>query len=84
MGGIGIIKISGTFSQKIAERIFKKKNKNQLLKPYCLHLGEITDPSSREVIDEVLLAFMPAPASYTREDVWRFSATAVLDSGKDS
>jgi len=69
IGGIGIIKISGTFSRKVAERIFQKKNKNPLLKPYHLYLGEVMDPSSQEVIDEVLLTYMPAPASYTREDV---------------
>ena len=69
IGGIGIIKISGPFSRKVAERIFQKKNKNPLLKPYRLYLGEVMDPSSQEVIDEVLLTYMPAPASYTREDV---------------
>lgn len=70
IGGIGIIKISGPFSRKVAERIFRKKNKiNPLLKPYHLHFGVVMDPSSQEVIDEVLLTYMPAPASYTREDV---------------
>jgi tRNA modification GTPase len=69
VGGIGIIKISGPFSRKVSEGIFKKKNKNQLLRPYRLYLGEIINPFSQEVIDEVLLAYMPAPASYTREDI---------------
>ena len=70
IGGIGIIKISGPFSRKVAERIFRKKNKiNPFLKPYHLHFGVVMDPSSQEVIDEVLLTYMPAPASYTREDV---------------
>jgi tRNA modification GTPase len=70
IGGIGIIKISGPFSRKVAERIFRKQNNiNQLLKPYHLHFGAVMDPSSQEVIDEVLLTYMPAPTSYTREDV---------------
>jgi len=70
IGGIGIIKISGPLAREIAEKIFRKKNrKNIWLRPYHLHFGEITNPSSHEVIDEVLLVFMPAPVSYTREDV---------------
>jgi len=70
IGGIGVIKISGPLSRKVAEKIFRRKNRKTLpLNPYRLHLGEIINPSSQEVIDEVLLAYMPAPASYTREDV---------------
>jgi tRNA modification GTPase len=71
IGGIGIIKISGSFARKIAERIFrrKKNGKSSGLKPYRLILGEIIDPASHEVIDEVLITYMPGPESYTREDV---------------
>ena len=39
------------------------------MKPYRLILGEIIDPASHEVIDEVLITYMPGPESYTREDV---------------
>ena len=71
IGGIGIIKISGSLSRRVAETIFRKKRNghNPYLTAYCLHLGEIIDPSSQEVVDEVLLAYMPGPQSYTREDV---------------
>lgn len=71
IGGIGIIKISGSLSREVAERIFlKKKNgTSPYLKPYHLHLGEIINPCSHEKIDEVLLTYMPGPASYTREDI---------------
>lgn len=69
-GGIGVIKISGTRARVAAERFFRRTHAaGGALKPYCLHLGEIINPASREVLDQVLLAFMPAPASYTREDV---------------
>ena len=71
IGGIGIIKISGSRARKIAEKIFrrKKNSKSHGLKPYRLILGEIIDPASHEVIDEVLITYMPGPESYTREDV---------------
>ena len=69
-GGIGVIKISGHLSRKIAEQLFRKKNKNNwCLRPYQLNFGEVINPYSHEVIDEVLIAYMPGPTSYTREDV---------------
>ena len=69
IGGIGVIKISGSLSQEVADKLFQKKRNghNPCLRPYHLHLGEIINPSTREVVDEVLLAYMPGPASYTRE-----------------
>lgn len=71
VGGIGVIKISGPRSRAIAEHLFRRKEPDStpLLQPYHLHLGYIFDPAKREVLDEVLLTFMPGPASYTREDV---------------
>lgn len=69
-GGIGVIKISGARAGEAAASLFRRKHAAETpLKSHCLHLGEIINPSSREVVDEVLVAFMPAPASYTREDV---------------
>jgi len=71
IGGIGIIRVSGALSRKIAEDIFRKRKNgvNLNLRPYYLHLGDIISPSSQEVIDEVLLVYMPGPRSYTREDI---------------
>lgn len=71
VGGIGIIKISGSLCRAIAENIFCRKGNaaSQALRPHHLHFGWIVDPATRETIDEVLLAYMPGPASYTREDV---------------
>jgi tRNA modification GTPase len=37
--------------------------------PYHLHYGHIVDPQSDETVDEVLVSYMPAPHTYTREDV---------------
>jgi tRNA modification GTPase len=39
------------------------------LTPRTLHYGHIVDPAGGSVVDEVLAAYMPAPSTYTRQDV---------------
>lgn len=77
-GGIGIVRISGPSAHTIAGALFhpSASNGNEAAKPftgwlppYRLNYGHIIDPGNDHVIDEVLLAYMPAPHSYTREDV---------------
>ena len=67
--GIGIIRISGPCAYEIAEKIFRPKRPIRRLQSHRLYYGHLCDPSSTEMIDEVLLSFMKAPSSYTREDV---------------
>jgi tRNA modification GTPase len=67
--GIGIIRVSGPLSLKIAKKIFRPKNPLSHFKSHFLQLGQVYDPSSLSLIDEVLLSYMKAPHSYTREDV---------------
>jgi tRNA modification GTPase len=67
--GIGIIRISGLESLEIARKVFKPKTPQSLLKSHRLYMGYVCDPHSGDIIDEVLLSFMAAPNSYTREDV---------------
>jgi len=67
--GIGIVRISGPLSAKIAEKIFTPKNPAKCLQSHRLYLGHLHDPSTRTLIDEVLVSYMKAPHSYTREDV---------------
>ncbi|HID61663.1 MAG TPA: tRNA uridine-5-carboxymethylaminomethyl(34) synthesis GTPase MnmE, partial [Anaerolineae bacterium] len=76
-GGIGIIRMTGPQAADILNKIFypgKKRpgasGERQLsLIPYHLHYGHIVDPQSGETVDEVLVSYMPAPRTYTREDV---------------
>ncbi len=63
-GGIGIIRLSGKNSQPIAEKLFTSKLSN-----HHISYGHIIDPNDNSIIDEVLVSFMAAPHSYTREDV---------------
>ena len=67
--GIGIIRISGPESLEIARKVFKPKTPQSVLKSHRLSMGYVCDPHSGDIIDEVLLSFMAAPNSYTREDV---------------
>lgn len=67
--GIGIIRISGSRAEEIAKKIFMAGKSLRGLESHRLYLGRLIDPSSGQMIDEVLLSFMKAPNSYTREDV---------------
>ena len=69
-GSIGIIRISGPETIKITERIFKPAvQSNWREKKFKLVYGQVVEPGTQKIIDEVLLGVMPAPHSYTREDV---------------
>lgn len=70
-GGIGIIRISGNKASTILDKIFKAKNciKTADLESHKMTYGYIIDPEQQKKIDEVLVAIMRGPNSYTREDV---------------
>lgn len=80
-GGIGIIRVSGSESMKIVDSIFHpgkfNNEENEALidksylqqqKSHTIHYGFIID-GDNEVVDEVMVSVMKAPATYTREDV---------------
>jgi len=88
-GGISIIKISGPEAISIARDIFypaksslaktatKDESKYKLPefpKSHCLYYGNIVDPHSGCIVDEVLLSVMKAPRTYTCEDVVEINA----------
>jgi len=72
--GIGIVRISGSRSREIATKIFRSKKGLNDLKSHSLTLGHLIDPISGGLIDEVLLTFMKAPHSFTKEDVVEINA----------
>ena len=73
-GGVGIIKLSGPEALKITQQLFKAKRGDLKLKPRYLHYGQIVRPKSGDLIDEALVAYMPAPHSYTAQDVVEIQA----------
>jgi tRNA modification GTPase len=66
--GIGIVRLSGPEACTIARRLFRPHHPRQPWQSHRLSLGHIVDLKG-EIIDEVLLAFMRGPHTYTREDV---------------
>jgi tRNA modification GTPase len=69
-GGIGIIRVSGEQTRNIIQQVFITSKGNRLKDhiSHKLYYGYIVDPRSKARIDEVMLAFMRKPRSYTRED----------------
>jgi tRNA modification GTPase len=67
--GIGIIRISGPRSHEVAKKLFRAKKPVKVFQTHHLYLGKLLDPATGHMIDEVLLSFMKAPHSYTREDI---------------
>src|SRR3989338_11691410 len=69
-GGVAIVRISGPEAEPITRQIFcRSRGKNGNLRSHTLHHGTIRDPETGGVLDEVLLALMRKPRSYTGEDV---------------
>lgn len=71
-GGVGIVRISGAAAGAVAARIFRPLRPGPL-RPYRLRYGHVIDPASGATVDEVLVAYMRAPRSFTREDVVEIS-----------
>ena len=67
-GGIGIIRISGENSRSILEKLFVPAS-GKAIKSRMLTYGNIIDPASRDMIDEVMAVYMKGPGTYTAEDV---------------
>lgn len=67
--GIGIVRISGSKSREIADRVYRSKGGKKRLKDqpsHTIQYGYICQ--GEEVIDEVLVMLMDGPRSYTGED----------------
>lgn len=64
---ISIVRLSGEKAIEILDKIFKTKDRNY--KGYHIYYGHIVDPSSNEIVDEVLVSIFKAPHSFTGEDM---------------
>jgi tRNA modification GTPase len=71
-GGVGIVKISGPRATEILQHLFRPtSSRGAALPPVPRRLtrGHIHDPLTGQIVDEVLTVLMPAPHSYTCQDV---------------
>lgn len=72
-GGIGVIRISGDDSLRIADKVFKNINNKKVadMKGYTAAFGKVCN--SGEEIDEAVVLVYRAPHSYTGENVVEIS-----------
>jgi tRNA modification GTPase len=70
-GGIGVVRLSGPESRRIALPMLRLKHD---LEPGRASLAELIEPATGERIDEAVVTFFPKPHSYTTDDVVEISA----------
>ena len=69
-GGIGVIRISGPEAFLLVLPLLQRPDRRTDLPPsHLMTYGHLVDPASLEMLDEVLVVFMHAPHTYTREDI---------------
>jgi tRNA modification GTPase len=69
-GAVAIVRVSGPDAERLATTVFVRAGgKNGELASHRLYHGRILDPRSKAFLDEVLIAVMRKPHSYTGEDV---------------
>jgi len=72
LGGIGIVRISGSAAASILDRLFflpKDHSPPSHWESHHLYYGQVRNPQNGQLIDEALAVLMRAPHSYTAEDV---------------
>ncbi|TDM27416.1 tRNA uridine-5-carboxymethylaminomethyl(34) synthesis GTPase MnmE [Macrococcoides caseolyticum] len=68
-GAIAIVRLSGNDAISIADKLYKGKHQLSDVASHTINYGHIIDPASNEIIEEVMVAVMRAPRTYTREDI---------------
>ena len=70
VGGIGVIRVSGPEAFSLVLPLLRRPGGRTDPPPsHLLTYGRIIEPVTEEVLDEVLVAFMQPPHTYTREPV---------------
>ena len=66
-GGLAVIRVSGKEALAVADRCFEGAVQVSAANSHTIHFGHVVQAGRR--LDEVLLAVMRAPRTFTREDV---------------
>lgn len=81
-GAISMIRLSGAEAKKILQKIFSASSfinpekligEVPLLKSHSARHGYIYDPSTKDIIDEIVFVFYQNPSSFTGEDLVEIS-----------
>ncbi|MDP9353948.1 MAG: tRNA uridine-5-carboxymethylaminomethyl(34) synthesis GTPase MnmE [Chloroflexota bacterium] len=78
VGAIGVVRISGGDAATIVARVFRRAPGSgsidlRRVPSHRLLYGRVIDPATGDSIDDVLLGWMAAPHTYTREDTVELS-----------
>jgi tRNA modification GTPase len=68
-GGVAIVRISGSRACAILGELFRQRERRVVLAPRRIYVGRLLDRLDGNALDDVLVFTMPAPHSYTGEDV---------------
>ncbi|MBE3569480.1 MAG: tRNA uridine-5-carboxymethylaminomethyl(34) synthesis GTPase MnmE [Bacillales bacterium] len=70
-GAIAIVRLSGPDAVSIADRVFHSPSGKKLadVPTHTIHYGQLHDPQTGNVVEEVMVSVMRAPKTFTREDV---------------
>ena len=71
-GALAVVRLSGPAAVALTAAVFSKKSFAEAV-GNTLHYGTLRDPSSGEILDEVVVGLFRAPKSFTREDVVEIS-----------
>ncbi len=69
--GIGVVRLSGGDAPDIARRMLPDSAAS--IEPRRARLFSISDPETSEIIDDAVITYFKAPASFTGEDVVEFA-----------
>ncbi|WP_429971722.1 tRNA uridine-5-carboxymethylaminomethyl(34) synthesis GTPase MnmE [Fructilactobacillus sp. Tb1] len=69
VGGISIVRISGSDAMEIAKKIYRGRDLDKVATD-TINYGHIVDPANDNArVDEVMVSVMRAPKTYTKEDI---------------
>ena len=70
-GAIAIVRLSGDQAIEITDKLFVGVSGKKLenVSSHTIHYGKIIDPTTDEVVEEVMVSVMKAPKTFTRENV---------------
>ncbi|WP_102273355.1 tRNA uridine-5-carboxymethylaminomethyl(34) synthesis GTPase MnmE [Cytobacillus massiliigabonensis] len=70
-GAIAIVRLSGDQAIAIADKLFKGIGGKRLktVSSHTIHYGQIIDPKTGQVAEEVMVSVMKGPKTFTKEDV---------------
>ena len=71
VGGIAVIRLSGTESLQITKKIFRPNTASERMESHRVYYGKVFDDNM--LVDEVLVVIFQQPNSYTGEDVVEIS-----------